>query len=67
MLGNENQVSGAKVAIDGCGILVVYDDRDYAEAQAEVLELNGYAPIVAHSFNGALEAVSDSRPRAFCE
>ena len=49
MLGNENQVSGAKVAIDGCGILVVYDDRDYAEAQAEVLELNGYAPIVVRT------------------
>lgn len=36
-------------------ILIVDDDRDFAESMAEIVELNGHRPILAHSGEQALQ------------
>lgn len=43
-------------------ILVVEDDRDLAEAMATILEINGYATMVAHDGREALALVEHRRP-----
>jgi DNA-binding response OmpR family regulator len=43
-------------------ILVVEDDRDLAEAMATILEMNGYATMVAHDGREALALVGERRP-----
>jgi DNA-binding response OmpR family regulator len=43
-------------------ILVVEDDRDLAEAMAMILELDGFATMVAHDGREALACVERQRP-----
>lgn len=42
-------------------ILIVDDDKDHAESLRQILVSAGYTVLVAHSYDGALEAINKSR------